>query len=276
MSAIQCKTLIDVEVLQLNTDRFIRTIIVGKRAENDPLSNSVVLLLDDDNMVKGKNGDGLVYYDFKWDGSGNEATRYQQRKIPEIVANETTWEGSWTIEWNMVPIRTLGVTTHEAVYGSYTTLISGGVKTAGIEADTVEGETKLTAALSESATIEQAGKRTIGPFDCSGMTGHSCCLMIKHKVRDSDKKGRAIQCYTDYREDTEKHKALINSRGKKIFIFENHKGRISKDPKVVGDWPQGIADTEPDFHDWIQDGGGLSDGQMRLIHGEDWQPPGQI
>lgn len=88
--------------------------------------------------------------------------------------------------------------------------------------------------------------------------------------------GRAIQCYTDYHEDTEKHKALINSRGKKVFIFENHKGRITKEPKVVGDWPKGIADNEPDFHDWIQDGGGLSDGQMRLIHGEDWQPPGQV
>ena len=278
LSAIQCKTLIDEDVLNLNTgtDRFIRTIIVGKRYENDPLSNSVVILLDDDNMVKGKNGDGLVYYDFKWNGSGNEATRYQQRKIPEIVANETTWEGSWTIEWNIVPVRTLGVTTHDAIYGSSTLTISGGVKTTGIEVDTVEGETKLNTALSESATIEQAGKRTIGPFDCSGMTGHSCCLMIKHKVRDSDKKGRAIQCYTDYHEDTEKHKALINSRGKKVFIFENHKGRITKEPKVVGDWPKGIADTEPDFHDWIQDGGGLSDGQMRLIHGEDWQPPGQV
>ncbi len=79
MSAIKCKQLIDDdnEVLQYNThtDRFIRTIIVGKRAENDPLSNSVVILLDDNNMVKGKNGDGLVYFDFKWDGSGNEATR---------------------------------------------------------------------------------------------------------------------------------------------------------------------------------------------------------
>ena len=76
LSAIQCKTLIEEDILNLNTgtDRFIRTIIVGKRYENDPLSNSVVILLDDDNMVKGKNGDGLIYYDFEWDGSGNEAT----------------------------------------------------------------------------------------------------------------------------------------------------------------------------------------------------------
>ena len=72
MSAIQCKLLIDQEVLNLNSgyDRFIRTQIVGKRYENDPRSNSVVILLDDDNMVTGKNGDGLIYYDFEWDGSG--------------------------------------------------------------------------------------------------------------------------------------------------------------------------------------------------------------
>jgi hypothetical protein len=78
-----------------------------------------------------------------------------------------------------------------------------------LETDTIEGEAKLTTALAETATIEQSGQRTIGPFDCSGMTGHSCCLMIKHKVRDSDSKGRAIQCYQDYHQSTEKHKVSI-------------------------------------------------------------------
>ncbi len=172
----------------------------------------------------------------------------------------------WTIEWNIVPIRQLGASTHDAIHGYSRARICGDVQTLGTDENTLQGTVKLTQALSETATIaiELSGRRSIGPFDCSGMTSHSCCLMIKHKVRDSDRKGRAIQCYTDYRENTEKHKALINSRGKKIFIFENHNGRISKEPEVVGDWPEGIADTEPDFHDWIQDGGGLSDGQMRL------------
>ena len=50
-------------------------------------------------------------------------------------------------------------------------------------------------------------------------------------------------------------------------------GKVSKDPKVVGGWPQGKVDSDPDFHDWIQDGGGLSDAQMKLIHGEDWVSP---
>ena len=99
--------------------------------------------------------------------------------------------------------------------------------------------------------------------------------MIKHKIRDADIHGRAIQCYLDYHEETQKHKALLNARGKKVFIFTNHKGRISKEPKVVGDWPQGKTSDQPGFHEWIQDGGGLSNGQMRLIHGPDWEPPEQ-
>lgn len=218
MSAIQCKQLIDEEVLQYNThaDQFIRKIKIGTRAENDPLSNSVVILLDDNNMVKGKNGDGMIYFDFMWDGSGNEATRYQQRKIPKIVANET----AWSVEWNIVPIRQLGPTTHEATHGYSRAPICGGVMTLGTEEDTYQGEVKLEQALSKTTNIELPGRRSIGPFDCSGMTGRSCCMMIKHKVPDSDKKGRAIQCYTDYREDTEKHKAYINSRRKKILILK--------------------------------------------------------
>jgi hypothetical protein len=279
LSAIQCKEIIDQDILDLNTDtdKFVRTIIVGKRNENDPLSNSIVLFMDDNDRVMGRDGDGKVYYDFKWKGSGNEASRYQQRKIPPIVAKEVSVEPtSDSIEVEIVPIRTLGASTYDAIGGYSTAPISGGVETLGLETDTALGATTLQTALTETATIEQAGERTIGPFNCSGMTGRSCCLMIKHKIRDADTKGRAIQCYLDYHEQTEKAKALLNARGKKVFIFENHKGRISKEPKVVGDWPQGIAVDEPGFHDWIQDGGGLSNGQMRLIHGPDWQPPGQF
>lgn len=166
---------------------------------------------------------------------------------------------------------TLGASTSDAIAGS-TAPISGGVETLGLETDTAEGATKLQTALAETATIEPAGERTIGPFDCSGMTGHSCCLMIKHQTPDADSKGRAIQCYQDYHEQTEKAKKLLNARGKKVLIFENHKGRISKEPKVVGNWPKGKAVGNPGFHAWIQEDGGLSDGQMRLIHGPDWQP----
>lgn len=212
MTANQCKELIDQEILEYNTetDKFVRTIIVGKRRETDPHYNSVVLFMDDNDRVMGRDGDGVIYYDFPWEGSGNEATRYQQRKIPEIIAKEVEDVPiTESIEVFIEPIRVLGASTYDAINEYSTAPISGGVQTLGLETDTIEGEAKLTTALAETATIEQSGQRTIGPFDCSGMTGHSCCLMIKHKVRDSDSKGRAIQCYQDYHQSTEKHKVSI-------------------------------------------------------------------
>jgi len=146
MTANQCKELIDQEILEYNTetDKFVRTIIVGKRRETDPHYNSVVTLLDDNDRVMGRDGDGIIYYDFAWESSGNEATRYQQRKIPEIIAKEV----------EDVPI---------------------------------------------TESIE-------------------------------------------------------------VFI---------EPVRVLGR----IASDEPGFHEWIQDGGGLSVGQMKLIHGPDWTPP---
>ncbi len=116
----------------------------------------------------------------------------------------------WGVYWTNKSTGCVHIRRNQWVFhGSHLRGCSGGVQTLGLETDTIEGEAKLTTALAETATIEQSGQRTIGPFDCSGMTGHSCCLMIKHKVRDSDSKGRAIQCYQDYHQSTEKHKVSI-------------------------------------------------------------------
>ena len=209
-----------------------------------------------------------------WDSSGAEATNYQQRKVPPIVAEEISPEITYdSVEVNIVPLRILGSTTSDATAGTSTAPITGGIETYGTETNTEEGTVALQEALAETVTIATEGSRTIGPFDCSGMTGHSCCLMIKHKIRDANTDGQAIQCYLDYKDTTVKYKALLNARGKKVFIFENHDGKVSKEPKVVGGWPKGIADSDPDFHNWIQDGGGLSVKQMKLIHGESWEPP---
>ena len=45
--------------------------------------------------TQGINGDGMVYYDFPWSGSGTEATDEQVSQIPPIYATETE-EGSPT------------------------------------------------------------------------------------------------------------------------------------------------------------------------------------
>jgi len=62
-------------------------------------------------------------------------------------------------------------------------------------------------------------------------TANSCCLLIKATVKDSDIFGNAIQCFTNYIEESGK-KAKLNHRGKKVHIFENHNRRVVKDPKV--------------------------------------------
>ena len=67
LNVYQCKELIDQDILDLNTetDQFVRTIILKKRNENDELYNSIVIFMDDNNRVVGRDGDGKIYYDFK-------------------------------------------------------------------------------------------------------------------------------------------------------------------------------------------------------------------
>lgn len=181
----------------------------------------------------GRDGDGLIYYDFDWNSTGVEATRYQQRKIPPIVAEEVTVDATYDsiIEY-IKPVRILGATTDDAINGYSTDLIYGGVQIVPTAQNTPSGDIVLATALAEPTLIAEAGTRSLGPFDCTGLTGKNCCLMIKHKVRDSNVNGRAIQCYLDYADGTIKHESHLNARGKKVFIFENHRGRISKEPKV--------------------------------------------
>jgi len=95
---------------------------------------------------------------------------------------------------------------------------------------TLEGQTKLAKAL-ESEGVVQEGDRTIGPWDCSGMTGVDCCLMIKHEVRDIDNQDNAIQCYLDYKPGTTKYNQLQSAS--KVRIFETNDGYVSETPAVT-------------------------------------------
>jgi len=211
-----------------------------------------------------------IHYFSLWESSGREAPKYQQKQIPPIIAEEII-SGPVTedsVEVYIVPERKLGIATNDAMLSIDTTAsldLYGGIKVVDTATSTPEGEIALDTELAKTATVETT-TRNIGPWDCTGMTGPDCCLMIKHKIRDSDNKGRAIQCYLDYAEGTEKQKAYLNARGKKVFIFEDHRGHISKEPKVVGDWPQGKGQAgSEEFHTWIEEGGGLSPKQYNLI-----------
>ena len=65
MSAGQCKEFIDNEIYNLFTDkdRYIRSLIVTKRTKTDPHYNAVSILMNDGDMVLGRDGNGMVYYD---------------------------------------------------------------------------------------------------------------------------------------------------------------------------------------------------------------------
>jgi hypothetical protein len=65
MTAVACKDFIDREIFQLFTERdqYVRSIIIGKRLKSDTWYNTVVILMNDNDMVEGRDGDGLVYYD---------------------------------------------------------------------------------------------------------------------------------------------------------------------------------------------------------------------
>lgn len=65
LSAEACKDFVDNEIYNLFTDRdrYIRSLIIGKRRKTDKLYNAVSILMDDGDMVEGRDGDGKVYYD---------------------------------------------------------------------------------------------------------------------------------------------------------------------------------------------------------------------
>lgn len=65
MTPVECKEFIDEEIHTFFTeeDRYIQTRIISQRNEADEWYNCVVIGMDDNDMVLGRNGDGLVYYD---------------------------------------------------------------------------------------------------------------------------------------------------------------------------------------------------------------------
>ena len=65
LTAEECKEFIDKEIHDLFTDkdRYVRTLIMGKRKETDELYNVISIYMNDEDMVEGRLGDGMIYYD---------------------------------------------------------------------------------------------------------------------------------------------------------------------------------------------------------------------
>jgi len=275
MNAIDCKEFIDREIITTFTDRdkYIRVIIKDKRKKKDTWYNTVVIPMNDLDFARGREQNGMIYYDFNWDGSGELATPDQETETPPILATETE-AGSPNHDPNdpasdpnsteyfpliieVQPILVVGATTGGAAKKTDTNPICGGVAVDPDAPNDPAVDPEFQDLLANQPTdpgditIEGAGARQLGPWNCTGLTGYNCCLKIKLDVRDRDTQDKAIQCQLIYEEGSDKEQWWLNARGKKVFIFSNHNEFVSKIPEIVGGWPKGIKD----FEQWLRDGG---------------------
>ena len=116
-----------------------------------------------------------------------------------------------------------GGTVDEAILGIQRP-INGGIVLYRDARNTAEGQSRLDKALNgPQPAVEGEGERNIGPFDCRGLTGFGCCLLVKHSVRDADVDGRAIQCWLEYHPSTCKDKWR-----------RDHGGEVGGSPSKVG------------------------------------------
>jgi len=113
LTGLECKAFIDEEILNgkdgpnndgneyfTGQDKLTRVILRPKRKPSDPWYNTVVIPMDDQDIVQGRDLNGQVYYDFTWDGSGEAATADQEADIPPIIATETTAGSPATVQDN--------------------------------------------------------------------------------------------------------------------------------------------------------------------------------
>ena len=154
-----------------------------------------------------------------------------------------------------------GATVEAAFLRTDTAPIAGGTiidpATSPDITSTPEGEATFDAQISEALYTAEVptgaeATRDVPPLDCDGLNGYNCCLLLKATVKDSDVNGNAIQCHLTYSATTNKAKVKLNMRGKKVFVNENHNGRVRKTPKVVGGWPGGQGDG---LESWVEAGG---------------------
>mmetsp|Transcript_23999 Transcript_23999/g.50597 ORF Transcript_23999/g.50597 Transcript_23999/m.50597 type:complete len:281 (-) Transcript_23999:128-970(-) len=221
LTSIECKELIDYEILTLNTgvDVTMRSVIIPKRAEDQMWYNSVVIPLEDNDLVAGRDNNGIIYYDFVWHSTGFPATEEHDAYIPMVEVDPETLQ----------TVHVSGASLEGVLAGTDSRPIAGGNYDPSAQS-TIVGQEKLAKALEAESVVEE-GDRILGPWDCSGMTGIDCCLMIKHEVRDIDHQNNAIQCYLDYKPGTLKY--YEQQYASRVRIFETHDGHVAETP-VVG------------------------------------------
>lgn len=151
-----------------------------------------------------------------WDGTGTEATEEQQRDIPSV--NGINVPGGTIDEWmsGIGPIviedrklrggesrrkltqyeESRALTTYVPKQYNKSVIISGGTYHLNYT-DAHQIQEEFDTFMATDASIAPAGERAVGPWNCTGLSGVSCCAKIKHSVRDQDTRGSAIQCWIE-------------------------------------------------------------------------------
>lgn len=109
--------------------------------------------------------------------------------------------------------------------------------------DANQASDKLDTFLATPVPLEPtAGSRSIGPWDCRGLTGVSCCAMIKHSVRDHDEQDNAVQCWVETISGLLTVKTCEDDLSK-ICIYETYDGKVFSVPLLAYDKVLEAANT---------------------------------
>mgnify|MGYP000260908250 CR=1 FL=1 len=204
-----------------------------------------------------------------WNSTGVDATVEQQTNIPPVNGNMT--QGSTLDEFMTAPATTRKLYEQDPIEANirgrrleknYTELevnmdaiIAGGWYRSN---DTIgdSNEAKFDNYMASTIDPVDPGPRTLGPWDCKGLTGVLCCAMIKHSVRDADVNGRAIQCWIN---PVSGEHAVVTPTAceedlTKVCIYETIDGKVDATPilafdNIIDDAVAAGRDIEPDA--WI-------------------------
>lgn len=211
MSAWQCKKLIDRHIKRSGWftkphKNHVSTHVLQTRTKFDENYNVVVIRTDGTTgHTEGVTKDGRVNYEFTWASSGTEATDTQKRKVPPVKLNNgiyTVVNGSTIDEFRgsegAIGRKLWGESGGRELVLTYNTeaIIAGGQYNTTYTDDTLAKQ-ELDAYLATEPMVRPSGEEVVGPWDCAGLTGVSCCATIKHDVRESDSNGNAIQCWIE-------------------------------------------------------------------------------
>ena len=160
-----------------------------------------------------------------WNSTGEEATVEQQKDIPSV--NGQIVDG----------VNVNASTIDEYIVGNPTGGYIAGGWYKPYYFNMPWAQPRLDSYLSTEKTIETTqGLRSLGPWNCAGLTGVSCCAIIKHDVRDSDTRGKGIQCWVDeFKPNGPLTRKTCEDDITKVCVYEKYDGKVLRVPILAYD-----------------------------------------